>query len=127
MFASTNDPNAQVVKLRGEGRREGGVRGRGQDLTRPNSAATHGYHAQMEPLNAVVRINDAGDKVEVWEGKPIARQESRKAVAKALGLKNEQVDFHQCYMGGGFGRRGAARLCRRVRADRQGGAAGRSS
>ncbi len=28
----------------------------------------YGYHAQMEPLNAVVRINDAGDKVEVWEG-----------------------------------------------------------
>src|SRR6185503_12396886 len=58
----------------------------------------------MEPLNAVVRINDAGDKAEVWEGSQ-APDESRKAVAKALGLKDEQVDFHQCYMGGGFGRR----------------------
>jgi len=48
---------------------------------------------------------DAGDKVEVWEGSQ-APDESRKAVAKALGLKEEQVDFHQCYMGGGFGRRG---------------------
>ena len=64
----------------------------------------YGYHAQMEPLNAVVRFNDAGDKAEVWEGSQ-APDESRKAVAKALGLKDEQVDFHQCYMGGGFGRR----------------------
>ena len=62
------------------------------------------YHAQMEPLNAVVRINEAGDKVEVWEGSQ-APDESRKAVAKALGFGLEQVDFHQCYMGGGFGRR----------------------
>ena len=40
----------------------------------------------------------------MWEGSQ-APDESRKAVAKALGLKDEQVDFHQCYMGGGFGRR----------------------
>jgi isoquinoline 1-oxidoreductase beta subunit len=58
----------------------------------------------MEPLNAVVRISDTGDKAEVWEGSQ-APDESRKAVAKALGFKEEQVDFHQCYMGGGFGRR----------------------
>ena len=62
----------------------------------------YGYHAQMEPLNAVVRIT--GDKAEVWEGSQ-APDESRKAVAKALGFKDEQVDFHQCFMGGGFGRR----------------------
>jgi CO/xanthine dehydrogenase Mo-binding subunit len=40
----------------------------------------------MEPLNAVVRLNEAGDKAEVWEGSQ-APDESRKAVAKALGLK----------------------------------------
>jgi isoquinoline 1-oxidoreductase beta subunit len=64
----------------------------------------YGYHAQMEPLNAVVRISEAGDKAEVWEGSQ-APDVSRKAVASALGLKDEQVDYHQCYMGGGFGRR----------------------
>ncbi|MSQ63978.1 MAG: xanthine dehydrogenase family protein molybdopterin-binding subunit [Betaproteobacteria bacterium] len=64
----------------------------------------YGYHAQMEPLNAVVRINDAGDRAEVWEGSQ-APDASRKAVAQALGLKEEQVTFNQCYMGGGFGRR----------------------
>jgi len=97
------DPNAQAVKLEAKG-----------DVPAAFAAAAktyhaefrsdYGYHAQMEPLNAVVRINEAGDKAEVWEGSQ-APDESRKAVAKALGFGLEQVDFHQCYMGGGFGRR----------------------
>jgi len=62
----------------------------------------YAYHAQMEPLNAVARVS--GDRAEVWEGSQ-APDESRKAVAEALGMKLEQVDYHQCYMGGGFGRR----------------------
>jgi isoquinoline 1-oxidoreductase beta subunit len=64
----------------------------------------YGYHAQMEPLNAVVRLNDAGNRAEVWEGSQ-APDVSRRAVATALGFKEDQVDYHQCYMGGGFGRR----------------------
>jgi isoquinoline 1-oxidoreductase beta subunit len=81
----------------------------------------YGYHAQMEPLNAVARFNDAGDRVEIWEGTQDPGT-SRQAVAKALGLGVEQVQFHQCYMGGGFGRRTlgdyateAARIAREVR------------
>src|SRR6266581_4635542 len=82
------DPNAQVAKLEEKG-----------DVTAAFAAAAktyraefrsdYGYHAQMEPLNAVVRINEAGDKVEVWEGSQ-APDESRKAVAKALGFGLEQ-------------------------------------
>ncbi|HEV3009899.1 MAG TPA: molybdopterin cofactor-binding domain-containing protein, partial [Burkholderiales bacterium] len=64
----------------------------------------YGYHAQMEPLNAVARLNAAGDHVEVWEGTQDPGS-SRAAVAKALGFSPEQVTLHQCYMGGGFGRR----------------------
>jgi len=37
----------------------------------------------------VVRINDALDRVEVWEGSQ-APDESRKAVATALGLKDDR-------------------------------------
>jgi isoquinoline 1-oxidoreductase beta subunit len=62
------------------------------------------YHAQMEPLNAVARFNEAGDHVEVWEGTQ-GPDGSRTAVAEALGFKEAQVTHHQCYMGGGFGRR----------------------
>lgn len=62
------------------------------------------YHAQMEPLNAVARFNAAGDQVEIWEGTQ-APDRTRVDVAKALGFKVEQVTHHQCYMGGGLGRR----------------------
>ena len=63
-----------------------------------------GYHAQMEPLNAVARLNEAGDKVEIWEGSQ-SPDVSRARVAETLGFTEDQVDFHQCYMGGGYGRR----------------------
>ena len=64
----------------------------------------YGYHAQMEPLNAVARMGPAGERIEVWEGTQDPGS-SRMAVANALGFKPEQVTLHQCYMGGGFGRR----------------------
>src|SRR5687767_1192372 len=63
-----------------------------------------GYHAQMEPLNAVARLNSSLNHVEVWEGTQDPGT-SRQAIAKALGFGVDQVTLHQCYMGGGFGRR----------------------
>jgi len=72
-------------------------------------------------LNAVARVNAAGNHVEVWEGTQDPAS-SRAAIAQALGFKEEQVTLHQCYMGGGFGRRSlgdysaeAARIARGVR------------
>jgi isoquinoline 1-oxidoreductase beta subunit len=64
----------------------------------------YSYHAQMEPLNAVARFNDAGDKLEVWDGSQDLGG-SRRLIARTLKLKPEQVTVHQCYLGGGFGRR----------------------
>jgi isoquinoline 1-oxidoreductase beta subunit len=79
------------------------------------------YHAQMEPLNAVARFNAAGNHVEIWEGTQ-APDSSRAAVATAAGLSPEQVTIHQCYMGGGFGRRSlgdyageAARIAKEIK------------
>ena len=64
----------------------------------------YGYHAQMEPLNAVARFNTAGDQVEIWEGTQ-SPGSSRAAIARALGFETNQVIHHQQYLGGGFGRR----------------------
>lgn len=64
----------------------------------------YAYHAQMEPLNAVVRFNAAGNGVEVWEGTQ-APDDSRRMIAEALGFRESQVKHHAMYLGGGFGRR----------------------
>ena len=97
------DPNAKGEPLDSKGDVKAAFAGAAK-VYKADFRSDYGYHAQMEPLNAVVRISDAGDRAEVWEGSQ-APDASRKAVARALGLKDEQVDFHQCYMGGGFGRR----------------------
>ena len=64
----------------------------------------YGYHAQMEPLNAVARFSAAGDVVEIWEGTQ-APGWSRRRIAGALNMPVEKVIHHQHYLGGGFGRR----------------------
>ncbi|MPZ58269.1 MAG: molybdopterin-dependent oxidoreductase [Rhizobiales bacterium] len=98
-----NDPAAQKTTIDSKGDADAAFAGAAK-VYKAEYRSDFGYHAQMEPLNAVARFNDAGDKVEIWEGSQ-APDVSRAAVAKALGFKEEQVDFHQCYMGGGFGRR----------------------
>ena len=64
----------------------------------------YGYHAQMEPLNAVARLNEAGDTSRSGKARRIPAARAKRS-RKALGFKPEQVTLHQCYMGGGFGRR----------------------
>ncbi|MFQ5571779.1 MAG: molybdopterin cofactor-binding domain-containing protein [Rhodothermales bacterium] len=66
--------------------------------------ADHVYHAQMEPLNAVVSVNEAGDGAEVWVGTQ-STSGARSAAAEALGVDFERITLHPCYLGGGLGRR----------------------
>jgi isoquinoline 1-oxidoreductase beta subunit len=98
-----HDPNAPSQTVQAVGDAKAAFAGAAK-VTKAEFKSDFGYHAQMEPHNAVVRFNDAGDRVEIWEGTQ-APDLSRTAVAKALGFKEEQVTHHQCYMGGGFGRR----------------------
>jgi isoquinoline 1-oxidoreductase beta subunit len=66
--------------------------------------APHLAHATMEPLNATVRFE--GDKLDVWLGTQ-APMGTLKQAAAASGLKPEQIEIHNCFLGGGFGRRTA--------------------
>ncbi len=65
------------------------------------------YHAQMEPLNAVVSVAEDGKSAEAWVGSQ-AHDSARRAVANVLGIAFEDVTYHPCYLGGGFGRRSLA-------------------
>ncbi len=115
-----NDPNAPVQTVHALGDAKAAFAG-AVKVAKAEFKSDFGYHAQMEPHNAVVRFNAAGDRVDVWEGTQ-APDATRSAVAKALGFKEEQVTHHQCYLGGGFGRRNggleaveAARIAREVK------------
>ena len=59
-------------------------------------------HATMEPCNATVHLT--ADRIDIWMGSQSALANARMA-AQLTGLAPEQVYFHQCYLGGGFGRR----------------------
>lgn len=113
-----DDPKAQVTNLE----KKGDVKAAFASAAKTFKASyfsDYGYHAQMEPLNAVVRVSETGDRAEVWEGSQ-APDITRDQVAKALGLKPEQVTMNQCYMGGGFGRRtlgDVAAECARIAKD----------
>ena len=65
--------------------------------------APHAAHAQMEPLNCTARFGDG--KLDIWVGTQIPMGALRLASATS-GLKPEQIDIHNCFLGGGFGRRG---------------------
>jgi isoquinoline 1-oxidoreductase beta subunit len=59
-------------------------------------------HAAMEPMNCTVRLTR--DRCEVWTGTQVPTR-AQAAAAQAAGLKPEQVEIHNQYLGGGFGRR----------------------
>jgi isoquinoline 1-oxidoreductase beta subunit len=101
--ALSHDASAEKTSVKKTGDVEAAFAGAAK-VYKASFLSDYGYHAQMEPLNGVARFNEAGDRLEVWEGTQ-APDSSRAKIAQALGLKPSQVVHHQQYMGGGFGRR----------------------
>jgi len=62
------------------------------------------YHAQMEPLNAVVQVAEDGQSAEVWVGSQQG-PDTKLGIPDLLGIPHEAVNVHLQYLGGGFGRR----------------------
>jgi isoquinoline 1-oxidoreductase subunit beta len=98
-----HDPKAQITNLSKKGDVDAAFSGAAKKFS-AEYRSDYGYHAQMEPLNAVVRVAADGQSAEVWEGTQAA-DATRDEVAKALGIAPDKVKVTQCYMGGGFGRR----------------------
>ncbi len=67
------------------------------------------YHAQMEPMNATVSVNEKGDGAEVWMGTQ-GQTIIAGAVAGFLKTQPQNIKVHQHLLGGGFGRRAYADL-----------------
>jgi isoquinoline 1-oxidoreductase subunit beta len=64
------------------------------------------YHAQMEPLNATAAVNPGGKSVEIWVGTQ-GPSGLHTQVARLLEIDRSNITFHQHFLGGGYGRRGA--------------------
>ncbi|MBT8321699.1 MAG: molybdopterin-dependent oxidoreductase, partial [Eudoraea sp.] len=62
------------------------------------------YHAQMEPLNAVVQVSEDGQSAEVWVGSQQGFT-PKMGVPGKLGIDPENIKINLMYLGGGFGRR----------------------
>jgi isoquinoline 1-oxidoreductase beta subunit len=62
----------------------------------------HVAHAAMEPLNCTAHYTP--DRLDIWMGTQDAQGCTQQAAVQA-GLKPEQVYVHNCFLGGGFGRR----------------------
>ncbi|MEN2280888.1 molybdopterin cofactor-binding domain-containing protein [Algoriphagus sp. SE2] len=62
------------------------------------------YHAQLEPLNAVIQVAEDLQSAEVWVGSQQGA-DTKLGVPGVLGIPPENVNVHLQYLGGGFGRR----------------------
>ena len=67
-------------------------------------SSEHCYHAQMEPMNCVARVDDDGKSAEVWTG---TQSNFLATIAAAGVLKTtpDRIRVHQHLLGGGYGRR----------------------
>src|SRR5262249_11104576 len=59
-------------------------------------------HATMEPMNCTVRLSP--DRCEIWTGTQVITR-AQGGAARITGLPLDQVEVHNHYLGGGFGRR----------------------
>ena len=62
----------------------------------------HLAHAPMEPLNCTAHVQ--ADRVDIWMGTQ-APESAIQAASQVSGLPVERVFLHNCFLGGGFGRR----------------------
>ena len=62
------------------------------------------YHAQMEPLNAIIQVAEDGQSAEVWVGHQQG-PDTKLGVPDILGISAAKVKVNLQYLGGGFGRR----------------------
>jgi isoquinoline 1-oxidoreductase beta subunit len=60
-------------------------------------------HAVMEPFNCTAQVTS--DRVDIWVGSQ-SPEEATTDASKITGVPIENVYFHNCFLGGGFGRRG---------------------
>lgn len=88
--------------LDSEWRNDGDIENTTGDIIEAEYRSPYVAHAPLEPLNVIIRVDE--DKVEVWSGHQVPRS-VQQIVAGITGHDEEQVIFHNQFMGGSFGHR----------------------
>jgi isoquinoline 1-oxidoreductase beta subunit len=100
LIASQREPGEVTIRV---GDPDGGLRKAAKTYT-ADFRNDYVCHAQMEPLNAVVRVAADLQSAEVWVGSQQG-PDTKLGVPALLGIPPENVTVHLQYLGGGFGRR----------------------
>ena len=97
------DPNAKTMDAFKRGNSITGMVNAKQTLE-ATYWTEHCYHAQLEPMNCIARINPDGQSAEIWTGTQFAFLGT--VVASGI-LKTtpDKIKVHQQLLGGGYGRR----------------------
>jgi isoquinoline 1-oxidoreductase beta subunit len=98
--ATLEKPGALVVTQKGDA--EGVLRSSSQ-VVEAIYEVPYLDHAVMEPFNCTAQV--APERVDIWAGSQNP-EEATMGAAKITGLPVEKIYFHNCFIGGGFGRRG---------------------
>lgn len=80
--------------------------GKAADVVSAEYLSDYVHHAQLEPLNATVSVSEAGDGADIWVGTQ-GQTQTAGAAAGVLGTEPQNIQVHQQFLGGGFGRRAA--------------------
>ncbi len=89
----------QGIVIQKDGRGAAGLAG---DVIEARYSTPFAAHAQLEPQAALADVQP--DKARVWVSTQLPAL-TRTAVARAVGLTDEQVEIVPAYLGGGFGRK----------------------
>ncbi|NND04757.1 MAG: xanthine dehydrogenase family protein molybdopterin-binding subunit [Saprospiraceae bacterium] len=104
---SEEDLKAYTIEGASESKKDGDVDSAIKTATKVHEATftnKYVYHAQMEPLNAVISLSTDKQSAELWIGSQ-APDRAKSAVAQTLGINESKVTVNQLFLGGGFGRR----------------------
>ena len=95
-----DEPGAKVVTNRGDALASVGS---SANVIEATYEVPYLDHAMMEPMNCTAHIT--ADRADVWVGTQ-SPEESVAQISRVSGIPEENVYLHNCFMGGGFGRRG---------------------
>ena len=98
--AMLDEPGARVVTKKGDPE---GVLKNASQVVEAVYEVPYLDHAVMEPFNCTAQVTS--DRVDIWVGSQ-SPEEATTDASKITGVPVEKIYLHNCFLGGGFGRRG---------------------